>query len=63
MVNVLVTLSSFKASSGGGGRGMRVVRDESELIESIQLTKTEARVTFNNDMVYMEKFLGKPTSC
>jgi len=50
----------IKASGGGGGRGMRVVREESELIESIQLTKSEARVTFNNDMVYMEKFLENP---
>jgi acetyl-CoA carboxylase biotin carboxylase subunit len=50
----------IKASGGGGGRGMRVVREESELIEAIKLTKSEARVTFNNDMVYMEKFLENP---
>lgn len=50
----------IKASGGGGGRGMRVVRNESDLLESIQLTKTEARNTFNNDMVYMEKFLENP---
>lgn len=50
----------IKASGGGGGRGMRVVRAEEELIEAIQLTKTEARNTFNNDMVYMEKFLENP---
>ena len=50
----------IKASGGGGGRGMRVVRSEEELIESIALTKNEARVTFNNDMVYMEKFLENP---
>ena len=50
----------IKASGGGGGRGMRVVREESELLESIQLTKTEARQAFNNDMVYMEKFLENP---
>ncbi|GAA5132531.1 acetyl-CoA carboxylase biotin carboxylase subunit [Thalassotalea piscium] len=50
----------IKASGGGGGRGMRVVREESELINAIQLTKSEARVTFNNDMVYMEKFLENP---
>ncbi|OUS27961.1 acetyl-CoA carboxylase biotin carboxylase subunit [Thalassotalea sp. 42_200_T64] len=50
----------IKASGGGGGRGMRVVRSEADLIESIQLTKTEARNTFNNDMVYMEKFLENP---
>ncbi|WP_448245511.1 acetyl-CoA carboxylase biotin carboxylase subunit [Thalassotalea agariperforans] len=50
----------IKASGGGGGRGMRVVREESELINAIQLTKNEARSTFNNDMVYMEKFLENP---
>ncbi|MDX2320203.1 acetyl-CoA carboxylase biotin carboxylase subunit [Colwelliaceae bacterium BS250] len=50
----------IKASGGGGGRGMRVVRNESDLIESIALTKTEAKNTFNNDMVYMEKFLENP---
>jgi len=50
----------IKASGGGGGRGMRVVRSEEDLIEAIQLTKNEARVTFNNDMVYMEKFLENP---
>ena len=50
----------IKASGGGGGRGMRVVRKEEDLIESIALTKTEARNTFNNDMVYMEKFLENP---
>ncbi|MDG1732266.1 MAG: acetyl-CoA carboxylase biotin carboxylase subunit [Thalassotalea sp.] len=50
----------IKASGGGGGRGMRVVRSEEDLLESIQLTKTEAKNTFNNDMVYMEKFLENP---
>lgn len=50
----------IKAAGGGGGRGMRVVREESELIEAIQLTKTEARQAFNNDVVYMEKFLENP---
>ncbi|TRX53141.1 acetyl-CoA carboxylase biotin carboxylase subunit [Thalassomonas sp. M1454] len=50
----------IKASGGGGGRGMRVVREESDLLEAIQLTKSEAKSTFNNDMVYMEKFLENP---
>jgi acetyl-CoA carboxylase biotin carboxylase subunit len=50
----------IKASGGGGGRGMRVVREESELVNAIALTKNEARVTFDNDMVYMEKFLENP---
>ncbi|SES93119.1 acetyl-CoA carboxylase biotin carboxylase subunit [Thorsellia anophelis] len=49
-----------KASGGGGGRGMRVVRSEEELEESINMTKAEAKAAFNNDMVYMEKFLENP---
>ena len=50
----------IKASGGGGGRGMRVVRQESELVESIQLTRAEAGAAFNNDQVYMEKYLENP---
>ncbi|MGB0865044.1 MAG: acetyl-CoA carboxylase biotin carboxylase subunit [Granulosicoccaceae bacterium] len=49
-----------KASGGGGGRGMRVVERAEDLIESIKLTKAEAKAAFNNDVVYMEKFLGTP---
>jgi acetyl-CoA carboxylase biotin carboxylase subunit len=49
-----------KAAGGGGGRGMRVVRSEDELIDSIALTKAEAGAAFNNDVVYMEKFLENP---
>lgn len=49
-----------KAAGGGGGRGMRVVRSEDELIESIAMTKAEAGAAFGNDMVYMEKFLENP---
>jgi len=50
----------IKATGGGGGRGMRVVYDESDLLESITLTKTEAGAAFNNDVVFMEKFLERP---
>jgi acetyl-CoA carboxylase biotin carboxylase subunit len=50
----------IKASGGGGGRGMRVVRQEANLISSIALTKNEARTAFGNDAVYMEKFLENP---
>ncbi len=50
----------IKASGGGGGRGMRVVHAEGSLINSIQLTKTEAGSFFGNDAVYMEKYLGSP---
>ncbi|MGL5762696.1 MAG: acetyl-CoA carboxylase biotin carboxylase subunit, partial [Plesiomonas shigelloides] len=49
-----------KASGGGGGRGMRVVRSEKELAQSITMTRAEAKAAFNNDMVYMEKYLENP---
>ncbi len=49
-----------KAAGGGGGRGMRVVRSEEELETSIRTTKAEAGAAFNNDIVYMEKFLENP---
>ncbi len=49
-----------KASGGGGGKGMRVVRSESNLLNSISLAKSEAKTNFGNDMVYMEKFLENP---
>lgn len=50
----------IKASGGGGGRGMRIVRSELELEQSIAMTKMEAKNAFNNDVVYMEKFLENP---
>lgn len=49
-----------KASGGGGGRGMRVVRKEEDLIGTIATTKTEAAAAFGTDEVYMEKFLENP---
>ncbi|MEL4887926.1 acetyl-CoA carboxylase biotin carboxylase subunit [Pectobacterium betavasculorum] len=50
----------IKASGGGGGRGMRVVRSDKELEQSINMTRAEAKAAFNNDMVYMEKYLENP---
>ncbi|GIX37823.1 MAG: acetyl-CoA carboxylase biotin carboxylase subunit [Silanimonas sp.] len=50
----------IKAAGGGGGRGMRVVREEGALIASIATTRAEAKAAFGNDMVYMEKFLENP---
>ncbi|MGL5290716.1 MAG: acetyl-CoA carboxylase biotin carboxylase subunit, partial [Vibrionaceae bacterium] len=50
----------IKASGGGGGRGMRVVRGEDELVNAIATTRAEAKAAFNNPMVYMEKFLENP---
>jgi acetyl-CoA carboxylase biotin carboxylase subunit len=50
----------IKASGGGGGRGMRVVHTESNLLNAVSLTKTEAQTAFGNPEVYMEKFLQNP---
>ena len=49
-----------KAAGGGGGRGMRVVHSEKELEEAISLTRTEAGAAFNDDRLFMEKFLRAP---
>ena len=49
-----------KAAGGGGGRGMRVVRGDDELADSISLTRAEATAAFNNGTLYMEKFLETP---
>ena len=50
----------IKAAAGGGGRGMRVVYGESELLSAIQLTQTEANNFFGSGVVYLEKFLERP---
>ena len=50
----------IKASGGGGGRGMRVVHSEATLLNAISMTRTEAKVAFGDDTVYMEKFLERP---
>jgi len=50
----------IKASGGGGGRGMRIVQAEADLIKSIATTRTEAEAAFGNPEVYMEKFLQHP---
>ena len=50
----------IKAAGGGGGRGMRVVHSESNLLNAIALTQSEAKAAFNNPIVYMEKFLENP---
>lgn len=50
----------IKAAGGGGGRGMRVVYGEDNLLNAIALTRSEAKAAFNNSIVYMEKFLENP---
>ena len=50
----------IKAAAGGGGKGMKVVEDESDLENAYNLTKSEAEVNFGNDEIYVEKFLKNP---
>ena len=50
----------IKAAAGGGGRGMKVAHDASELEEAWRVARTEARTAFGNDAVYMEKYLDRP---
>ncbi|EJL86769.1 acetyl-CoA carboxylase, biotin carboxylase subunit [Herbaspirillum sp. CF444] len=49
-----------KAAGGGGGKGMRVVHAEQQLLEAVALTREEARRAFGNPELYMEKFLEHP---
>lgn len=49
-----------KATAGGGGRGMRLVRHESELIQSFNAAQGEAEAAFGNPGVYLEKFIERP---
>ena len=50
----------IKAAAGGGGRGMKVAQDESELEEAWTVARTEARTAFGDDAVYLEKYLDRP---
>jgi len=50
----------IKAASGGGGRGMKVVRKAEEFIEQYKTARAEAKANFGDDTVYMEKYLEKP---
>jgi len=49
-----------KAAAGGGGRGMKVANNESELELALSTARTEAMVSFGDDTVYLEKYLGHP---
>ncbi|MHC1685016.1 MAG: acetyl-CoA carboxylase biotin carboxylase subunit [Clostridiaceae bacterium] len=50
----------IKASSGGGGKGIRIVRSEDEIENSYEMAKGEAQASFADDSVYMEKFIEEP---
>lgn len=50
----------IKASGGGGGKGMQIVREESELEDALSIARSEAAANFGNDEVFIEKFLSRP---
>ena len=50
----------IKASNGGGGKGIRIVNDELSLIKDFEAAKKEAKISFKNDDMYIEKFIQKP---
>jgi acetyl-CoA carboxylase biotin carboxylase subunit len=50
----------LKATAGGGGKGMRVVWNESEMEKAYNTAKQEAGASFKNDGIYMEKFVEEP---
>jgi acetyl-CoA carboxylase biotin carboxylase subunit len=50
----------IKATAGGGGRGMRVVENEDDLISSAEITMQEAKNAFGNEKIYLEKFIPNP---
>ncbi|AJA49642.1 pyruvate carboxylase [Clostridium pasteurianum DSM 525 = ATCC 6013] len=50
----------LKAAAGGGGRGMRIVRNEEELPDAFMSAKSEAKKAFGIDIMFMEKYLEKP---
>ena len=50
----------LKASAGGGGKGIRIVREEEELKKAYDIVKQEASVSFGDDSLYMEKYIERP---
>ncbi len=50
----------IKATAGGGGRGMRLIESDKDLINGIEITKQEAKNAFGNNIVYLEKFISDP---
>ncbi|MBK47512.1 MAG: acetyl/propionyl-CoA carboxylase subunit alpha [Pelagibacteraceae bacterium] len=50
----------IKASAGGGGKGMRIVRNKNEVKDAFQLASSEAKSSFGDDRVFIEKYIEKP---
>jgi acetyl-CoA carboxylase, biotin carboxylase subunit len=49
-----------KAAAGGGGRGMKVIRAEADLVASLAMARAEAKAAFGDDTMYLEKYLERP---
>ena len=52
-----------KAAAGGGGRGMRVVREPSELEDALAASRREAKAAFGDDRVFCERYVERPAAC
>ncbi|HRY98381.1 MAG TPA: acetyl-CoA carboxylase biotin carboxylase subunit [Bacteroidales bacterium] len=50
----------IKASAGGGGKGMRLVKDPKDVLSSLRAARSEARAAFGDDAVYIEKYINSP---
>ena len=50
----------IKASAGGGGKGMRLVHDESQIVSAARAARSEAKAAFGDDSVYIEKYINSP---
>ncbi len=50
----------LKATAGGGGKGMRIVRSKDEFVDAWDMARNEAKASFSNDGIYMEKFVEEP---
>mgnify|MGYP000136915331 CR=1 FL=1 len=59
-IHVMDGFPMLEAAAGGGGRGMKVVSKEEDLLKDIQITRSEAKLAFGNAEVYLEKFLQNP---
>ncbi len=50
----------LKAAAGGGGKGIRIVNNKEELESNYNIVKQEAKISFNDDEIYIEKFVKNP---
>jgi len=50
----------IKASAGGGGKGMRLVKKQEDILDSLRSARSEAKAAFGNDAVYIEKYISSP---